>query len=273
MKPKPTLLSAATAVAALSLLAFSACDSTSVNTTWTAPDISKIHFNKIMVVATFPDGATRRAAEDTFKAQITRAECVTSYSLLGANNDLKDVTKVSAALKAAGVDGVVVMRPVSDKKEITYIPGAGYPESYRTFRGYYSSGYALSPFFYEPGWFTTDRIVQIETNIYEAAGERLIWSASTTSTNPGNVQELIKEATAVIRAELVKEKLITVPAPPSPAAAGETRTNSGKSASSQTQDGSRAGPTSEETRTQWVCLSGRTATSVIAEVRRAIFWT
>jgi hypothetical protein len=50
--------------------------------------------------------------------------------------------------------------------------------------------------------------VQIETNIYEAAGERLIWSAATTSTNPGNVQQLITDAAMAIRAELVKEKLI-----------------------------------------------------------------
>jgi hypothetical protein len=103
------------------------------------------------------------------------------------------------------------MRPVSDKKEVTYIPGMIYPEPYRTFRGYYSQSYALSPFYYEPGRFTADRIVQIETNIFEAPGERLIWSAATTSTNPGNLQQLIKDAATAIRAELVKEKLITQP--------------------------------------------------------------
>ena len=211
MQTKPALLVVAAALGAFSLLAFTACNSTSVDDTWTAPDVSKIHFNKIMVMATFPDGATRRAAEDAFKAQITRAECITSYSLLGADTDLKDVTKVTAALKAAGVDGMVVMRPVSDKKEITYVPGSIYPMPYRTFRGYYNQSYALRPFFYEPGQFVTDRIVQIETNIYEAAGERLIWSASTTTTNPGNVPALIKDAAAAIRAELVKEKLIPAP--------------------------------------------------------------
>lgn len=198
----------ATALPALSMLLLAACNSTSVGDTWTAPDVSKIHFNKIMVVATFPDGAKRRAAEDALKAQITRTECITSYSLLGAETDLKDLAKVSATLKAAGVDGVVVMRPVSDKKEVTYLPGTIYPAPYRTFRGYYSQSYALSPFFYEPGRFMTDRIVQIETNIYETPGERLIWSAATTSTNPGNLQQLIKDAVEAIRAELMKEKLI-----------------------------------------------------------------
>lgn len=198
----------AVALAAASLLGFTACNSTSVDDTWTAPDVSKISFRKIMVVATFPDGVTRRAAEDALKAQVTRAECITSYSLLGSESDLKDLTKVTGVLKAAGVDGVVIMRPVSDRKEITYIPGTVYPRPYRTFRGYYSRDYALGSFYYEPGRYATDRVVQIETNIYEVAGERLIWSGATTSTNPGNLQNLIKDAAAAIREKLVDEKLL-----------------------------------------------------------------
>jgi hypothetical protein len=209
MKPPSIRRSLVCTCAAFALLgALAACNSTSVDATWTAPDVSKISFKKIMVVATMPDGVTRRAAEDALKAQITRTECITSYSLLGAETDLKDFSKVSAALKAAGVDGVVVMRPVSDKKEVTYTPGMTYPAPYRSFRDYYHRTYALSSFYYEPGRFAVDRVVQIETNIYEVAGGRLIWSAATTSTNPGKIQDLIQDAATAIRAELVKENLI-----------------------------------------------------------------
>ena len=215
MKTKPTLHFLAAALFAASLLLFAGCNSTSIDQTWTAPDVSKIKFTKIMVLATIPDGATRRLAEDALKAQITGVQCITSYSLLGANEDLKDVAKVSATLKAAGVDGIVVMRPISDKKEISYIPGTEYPGPYRTFNGYYNPAYALGPFFYGPGVFTTDRIVRIETNIYEAAGERLLWSGSTTSTDPIDLQQLIIDSVTAIRAELVKEKLI--PAAPAKA--------------------------------------------------------
>jgi len=203
MKTKPTSLVIA-ALAALSFCLLAACNSTSVSDTWTAPDVSKISFKKIMVVATIPDGAARRDAEDALKAQITRAECITSYSLLGAVTDLKDLSKVRGAIKAAGVDGIIVMRPVSDKTEVTAV----YPMPYRTFSGYYSRDFALFPFFNDSGEFAIDRIVRIETNIYEAAGDHLIWSGATTSINPGNVQELIRESAEAIRAELVKQKLI-----------------------------------------------------------------
>jgi hypothetical protein len=100
------------------------------------------------------------------------------------------------------------MRPVSDRKEITYIPGSLYPAPYRTFRGYYNRAYALRPFYYEPGRYATDRIVQIETNVYEVAGERLIWSGATTSLNPGKLENLIKDAADAIREKLVSEKLL-----------------------------------------------------------------
>ena len=211
MKTPSLVRLAFAAMSAVSLLALSACNSTTVDDTWTAPDLTKISFKKIMVVATFPDGATRRAAENALKAQITRAECITSYSLLGAESDLKDLAKVTGALKAAGVDGVVILRPVSARTEITYIPGMAFPRPYRTFGGYYNRDYALGSFYYEPGRYATDRIVQIETNIYEVAGERLIWSGATTSTNPGNLQNLIKDAAEAIRAKLVDEKLLPSP--------------------------------------------------------------
>ena len=211
VKTKSILRFAATALAAASFLGFTACNSTSVDDTWTAPDVSKLSFKKIMVVATFPDGATRRIAEDELKAQVTRAECITSYSLLGSESDLKDLTKVIGTLKAAGIDGVVIMRPVSDQKEITYIPGSSFPRPYRTFGDYYSREYALGSFYYEPGRYATDRVVQIETNIYEVAGERLVWSGATTSMNPGNVQNLIKDAANAIREKLVAEKLLPSP--------------------------------------------------------------
>lgn len=193
---------------ALGLLLLAGCNTTSVENAWVAPDVSQIRFNKIMVVATSPDGALRRTAEEAMKAQVQRVECVTSYSLLGAESDLKDIAKVAATLKTAGVDGVVVVRPVCDRNEITYVPGQPMPLPYRTFRGYYARSYGLNAFFYEPGYFDTTRVVKLETNIYEVAGERLIWSGVTTSTNPGNTNQLVQDTAKAIRAELIKQKLM-----------------------------------------------------------------
>ena len=202
---------ATAALAAFTLASFTGCNSTKIKDTWAAPDLSTISFKKIMVVVTSPDGATRRVTEDAVKAQITKAECITSYSIIDSESDLKDHDKVSAALKSAGVDGVIVIRPISNRSEVTTTPGAPYPVPYRTFRGYYARPYALSSFYYEPAQTTVDRVIELETNIYEVAGDRLIWSGATTSLNPDNLKQLAGDAAAAIRAELVKRKLISQP--------------------------------------------------------------
>ena len=217
LRPLPRFLALALTAAVLGLLA--ACNSTSVVDTWTAPDVTKLNFKTILIVAPNPDPVSRRMAEDAVKALVTRTECIASYTLLG-ETDLTDLPKVKAMVKAAGVDAVVVLRLASNRDEISYVPGSvypmgstmgtpmGYPMGYRSFGGYYSRSYALDSFYYEPGHYTSDRIVEIEANIYETAGERLIWSGLTKTKNPGNLTELATNTGKAIKAELVKDKLI-----------------------------------------------------------------
>ena len=137
------------------------------------------------------------------KAEVLKAEAVASYALIGDAEGLKDSAKVLAMLKAGNFDGVIVVRLVSDRTEIVSTPQSGYPESYRMFRGYYSQRVALSPFYYDSGHISTNRIVQLETNIYEVANERLVWSGVTNTRNPSSVQELINESATAIRNALV----------------------------------------------------------------------
>lgn len=190
---------------ALSALVLAGCGtSTSVDGTWTAPNADKLNFRKVLVVAATPDGSLRRSAEDAMKAEVRSAEAVTSYSLIGDTQQLKDADALLAVLRNGGFDGVIVVRLVAERTEITASPEGIYPEPYRMFRGYYSPRFALSPFYYDSGRITTDRIVQLETNIYEVAGERLVWSGVTSTRNPSSVQQLIQEAAAAMRAVLAK---------------------------------------------------------------------
>jgi hypothetical protein len=195
-----------------SLICFSACSSTSVKSSWVAPDVSKIRFKKVVVVMATPDSGGRRIIEDAVKARITGAECISSYTLLSTLDDLRDIDKVSAALKAAAADGVIVLRPISVSTEVNVIPGAVYPLPYQTFRGYYQPAYGLSAMYYqEPDQITTDHIVRMETSIYEVAGGRLIWSAATTTNNPEDIHKFIADLSSAIIKELVQQKLIGRP--------------------------------------------------------------
>ncbi|MEO6876356.1 MAG: hypothetical protein ABI222_16185 [Opitutaceae bacterium] len=207
MKTQPLRSFLAPALAAGCLL-LAACNSTTLESSWKAPAVDSIHFTKVLVVAASPVDSLRRMTEDAMKAQITTVPVVTSYELLPNRADAKDRTKLAALIKSSGVDGIIIMRLVSDANEVTYVAGTPMPMPYRSFYGYYNRPYGLSPYFYDPGSIRTDRVVSIETNIYDAKDESLIWSGVTKTTNPENVEDLVAQVTKVVRAKLRAQKLI-----------------------------------------------------------------
>jgi hypothetical protein len=200
---------AAATLAAGSALFLAGCGSTKVDRTWVAPDLTKLQFKKIMVIATIPAGASRREAEDAMKANILKIEAVQSYKVLAAEADIKNPAKVISAIKAQGFDGVVVMRGISDRDEMSLNPSAPPPPAYRTFASYFSAAYALGGYYGQT--ITANRILTVETNIYEMAGGKLIWSGTTATTTPGNIKQLVDDAAKAIRSEMVRKGLIPEP--------------------------------------------------------------
>jgi hypothetical protein len=140
-------------------------------------------------------------------------------------NDLQDAAKNSAAIKAGGFDGLIVMRMVSERTEVN-AHWTGYPGYYgglwgpyglygghRYGRyGYHGYGYGGYGYGYGMGTMvTTDRIFSIETNIYEFPSEKLLWSGWVESTSPGNVKQMVDDTVAAILQFMVKQKLIPAP--------------------------------------------------------------
>ena len=100
-------------------------------------------------------------------------------------SDLADEDKVRAAVVKSGVEAIIVMRPMYDEQETRYVPGS-YPTYYNSFYGYYGWAY---PVVYSPGYFKQDRLVGIETNIYDTADGKLVWSGMSETTNPKNTRK------------------------------------------------------------------------------------
>jgi hypothetical protein len=216
---------------AIALLSLVSCTSYKVTDVWVAPDVTKLHFKKVLAIAAIQEEGLRRVFEDALVASMPGVMAIPSYQFLPAA-DMADVKKVTAELKAANFDGVVVMRPLDRRQETSVTttmdypyagaygvgygayPGYGYPSAYRSFGGYYG-GYA-GPYGYGYGGttttVTTENIVTVEANIYEFPGEKLVWSGVAETTSPGNIEGLVSEVVAAIRHELTKMKLIDTPA-------------------------------------------------------------
>jgi hypothetical protein len=212
------------ALAAAFLLAgLSACQSTTLQSAWKAPEVGSIHFTKIIVIGIAPVDSMRKPVEDAMKAQITAVPAVASYELLPNVADQVDPKKLRAAITAAGIDGIITMRMLSLADKVTYSPGGMVPVPYQSFYGYYAPGYALAPYYrgmpgsyygapvayeYVPPSETRDVLMNIETNIYDARDGKLIWSGRTQSTNPSKSDNLIAEIAGVVRAKLHEQRLI-----------------------------------------------------------------
>jgi malate synthase len=84
----------------------------------------------------------------------------------------------------------VVFRLVGVEEQERWVP----PTYYGNAWGYW--GYA-APMVYEPGYLTTDRIVQVESAAYAVSNARLVWAARSDTLNPSNAKQLVGE---VVRA-------------------------------------------------------------------------
>jgi len=202
---------AAAALAVIGLIGLSSCTTAEVKDVWTAPDLTNIRFKKVLVIAATQegkDGVSRRTAEDAIAQAMPNVQAVPSYAFIG-DNDLNDATKISAAIKTAGFDGIIVMRLVAERTEVNAY-STGYPGYYGSFGGYYGrygyGGMGMGT------TVTTDRILSIETNIYQYPAEKLIWSGSVECTSPGNIKQMVDDTVGAVRQYMIKQKLIPAPA-------------------------------------------------------------
>jgi hypothetical protein len=197
-------------LAALALISAStvACATTGFVSTWKAPDAQplKPEGSKVAAVVMHKNEAARRAAEDALAAEITRrgGEGIPSYSLIASTSD---EAQAKAAFEKAGIAGVVVMRPVGTTQEISSTTSMYAGPMYA---GYWGGGY------YGYGWggaygateIRTDTIVSIETLVYSMKQNKLVWAGQSKTTNPSQVDGLVKEIVRAAAEEMRKEGLL-----------------------------------------------------------------
>jgi len=223
MKPTPKHPFIAVSVAVILALLLPGCAATTLENEGALGGVTRVNFKKLVVFAPFADPEKRRAAEDELKAKITRVECVPSYTILPNRADLQDLAKVRTAVRATGADGIVLLRPTyymterdvtaGKTRNVTQVTSTSFGSYYGDFYGAYAGDYEVQQFTHtDPDKVKSTKVLQIETTIYEVAGETRVWYSRLISKNPSNVKQLISDAVDAIRATMVRDDLITPPA-------------------------------------------------------------
>jgi len=181
------------------------CASTSWVSTWKAPDAQSLRGEgKVVTVVMTQNEAMRRSAEDSLAQEITKmgAQAIPGYTLI-QNEPTETEANAKEALEKAGVGIIVTMRPTGVSQEISSSPTASATYWHG---GYYGYGWGAA---YGPSMeIRTDTIVHIQTLVYSMKQNKLVWSGQSKTTNPSNLDALVKEIIYAAADEMKKGGLI-----------------------------------------------------------------
>jgi hypothetical protein len=185
----------------------SACASTQITSVWRDPSYQS-RPAKIMVIGVAKNPINRRLFEDEFVSQLKShgTDAVASYTVIP---DKKQGDEEAIAKKVAemGADSVLITRLVSKKIVQVYVPGTAYypPPYYGNWPDYYAYGYR---YMYSPGYITNDEYAVVETNLYEAKTDKLIWAASSETGITDADQSLIQNYISVMVGNMIAQGLL-----------------------------------------------------------------
>ena len=174
------------------LLCLGACTTTTFTSTWKAPDGQTINPAGKTIAAVFVSGdeRNRHAAEDALAKDLNArgAHGVPGYRLL-PNEMRGDAEDMLARLKEAGANEVVLMRIVgADKRSFTEVR-AGVATGVTELRHF-------------------DTLVSVETLVCSLNRDVPLWSSTSRTTNPKDIENLVNEVAHVTAKEMARQGLL-----------------------------------------------------------------
>jgi hypothetical protein len=199
----------------LLLLSAAGCVSpTNIVSSWRDPNVTieQPGKHKIVVAALIHDQSVRRQVED-YMSGLYPGTAMQSYNILGGDSLLSNEAAATQKLRNQGYDGIVIMKQVAENNRSVFIPGQ-FPAYYHTWGGYWGNGWGgprwgvtyYSPG--SPGHFRVDRTWTVEVNAFSLEPNKLIYSATTRTTDPGGRIPLFMDVCNAVHKQMKKDKFL-----------------------------------------------------------------
>lgn len=201
----------------LCLLFIAGCSpATEVTGTWSDPQAQNINYDNVLVFA-MTDRVNIKESVENALAEELRAQGVNVTTSLEQfpprfrDGMLESKDEMMEFINQNRYDGILTVAVVDEETETRYIPGgAGYAPMglfgyYGGFWPYYSNWAPM----YQPGYYEEDRVYFLETNLYDAETEKLIWSAQSETTNPGELGNFSNQFSEIIVDEMTDRNLFS----------------------------------------------------------------
>lgn len=204
-------------VAGLLAVLLSACStSTMITGSWRKPNATASGYHNIFIAALTSNIPVKQSVESGLQQQLQQKGFTVEKSTdvfppnfstqTGQTREL-----VLGKIQSVGADAILTIALLKQETESRYIPGAGgyFPGRYGyygRFWNYYNNFY---PSVYSPGYYDQSKVYYLETNLYDARTEDLVWAAQSKTYDPANVDSFIKDYLKSIHEQMVKDGLIT----------------------------------------------------------------
>jgi len=200
----------------LSFFIINSCGITStvITGSWEKSDVDKIYDN--LVVEAFTAKEEVEEALELHMAQKLNEKGI--YATINeellppapVEND-QDKQGVMDNVRRNGADGILTISIINREAESRYVPGfqtyAPYPRFpyYRSFWRYYNYWY---PYFHKPGYYRSENVYYIETNLFDAESEELIWSVQSKTYEQANLEIFSKDYAKEVVELMIREGII-----------------------------------------------------------------
>jgi len=147
-----------------------------------------------------------RADQRGIKASKSHDVFIQTFS----KENMPEKDMIFSIIRETGAETIFTVSLLDKETSTRYVPGSTtsyapygvrYPY-YGGFYGYYSSVY---PVVYDPGYYTTDNTDYVESNLYDAKTEKLLWSAQSKTLNPNDLEHFTNDYVNTLIDQLIKD--------------------------------------------------------------------
>jgi hypothetical protein len=187
----------------MSLVLLGACASSRSVVEW-QDEAYEGQLDNILVIAVVEENGLRRAVEDAYVEKFTELSisAAPGYTLLSSTAELSRET-VEVAIEGQNIDAVLVTRLLGVEQVEQY-----HPPTYHGYYGSYDSYYMHSLSRSSQGYYSSYTLLKLETNLYDRATGKLVWSMQSESMDSPAKQDIIKGQVALTVKRLGERELI-----------------------------------------------------------------
>ncbi len=185
---------------------FASCSSsTRLQNMWANESYQKEGFKKILVFGMAGKEWKKKVYENEFGTVLKKynVDAVIAWQVLPKGEELT-VETFEIYFKDQDIDAVLVARETGESTEET-VYGGGTSYVAMGFNGFYIS---TSPIYHVPAVLSEEKIIYLDTKLFETKDGKLVWSATSQSYEPKSTSEIITAVSNIVVDELYQQGFI-----------------------------------------------------------------